>query len=138
MDEGSSTLPLQNVTIPHIMPLIQLMERDLPDISTLLSWEGSKVDYGLDILLAHLDTARIITEQYGLYRVTGENVLRDFSADRAVSDVFKTELHLKLLWGAKGAVVNRTDRLNKFEQLLTILSERAEPSQINMDHETSL
>lgn len=138
MDEGGSSLPLQNISIPHIIPLVEMLERDSPQ--EVATWEEAKSDYGLDILLAHLDTARIITEQYGLYRVTGENALRDLTADDDVLDVFRTEMHLKLLWGAKGAAVSRDERYTKFSQLLTILSERAEQQQepSTPDGETSL
>ena len=137
MDEGGTSLPLQNVTVPHVLPLMELLERE-HDLTTTTDWENSKADYGLDILLAHLDTARVITEQYGLYRVTAENLLQEFKPQPEFLDMFKTEFHLNLLWGAKGAGVNFHDRHNKFEQLLGVLSERAEKKTTQDGGETSL
>ena len=138
MDEGGGTLPLQNVSLPHIMPLMEVLNRELGDLRSITYWEQSHKDLGIDTVLAHLDTARIITEQCGLYRVTGENALRDFKPDRSVLDMFRTEMHLKLLWGAKGARVNQSDRYNKFTQVLVVLSEKVEPQESPTNPETSV
>ena len=138
MDEGGGTLPLQNVSLPHIMPLMEVLDRELGDLRSISYWEQSHRDLGIDTVLAHLDTARIITEQCGLYRVTGENALRDFKPDRSVLDMFHTEMHLKLLWGAKGARVNQPDRYNKFAQVLVVLSEKVEPQESPTNPETSV
>lgn len=128
MNEAGGTLPVVNVTLPHIVPLVQLLERDT--IDTILSWEEIHADCGLDIVLAHLDTARLITEQCGLYRTTSESVMMGFHPDRGLLDMFRTETHLKLLWGCRGAEADRTERYPKFTELLNILSEKMEPSQL--------
>ena len=78
-------------------------------------------------MLSHLDVARIIASQFGLYRITGGSVLCDLKENSELLDMFRTEFHMRLLWGMKGCGVNRKDRYNKFEQLLVILSNRAEP-----------
>ncbi|XP_064650331.1 breast cancer anti-estrogen resistance protein 3 homolog isoform X2 [Lineus longissimus] len=129
LNQGTAALPLQNVCIPHIIPLVELLERDLDTVLSLTSWEENDPHQGMDIILAHLDTARIVTEQCGLYRIKGQSIVDKLQADTELLDVFSTDLHLRLLWGAKGAGVRRCDRLVKFEQLLSLLSERAEPSQ---------
>ncbi|KAK3087173.1 hypothetical protein FSP39_002571 [Pinctada imbricata] len=126
LNDGSGLLPLQNVSIPDVAPVVFLMERDIDSIMTHLPWELSDQNCGLDILLTHLDTARLITAQSGLYRVNAQNVLKENEIDGQVTDIFRTEFHMRLLWGYKGAVVNRIDRQGKFEQLLTALSNRAE------------
>ena len=138
IDEGGGTLPLQNVSLPHIMPLMEVLDRELGDLRSITYWEQNHRDLGIDTVLAHLDTARIITEQCGLYRVTGENALRDFKPDRSVLDIFRTEMHLKLLWGAKGVTVNRSDRYSKFTQVLVVLSEKVEPQESPTNPETSV
>ncbi len=128
LNDGSSALPLQNVCIPHVGPVVHLLERDLDSVMSQLPWEMSDPTLsGTEILLAHLDTARIVASQFGLYRVMGSSVIGDMKEDGEMTDMFETELHLRLLWGQKGCGVNRNDRHNKFEQLLTILSDRAEP-----------
>ncbi len=70
--------------------------------------------------------------------MTGENALRDFKPDRSVLDMLRTELHLKLMWGSKGAAVNATDRFNKFTQVLVVLSEKVEPRDSPGNPETSV
>ncbi|XP_060064252.1 breast cancer anti-estrogen resistance protein 3 homolog [Ylistrum balloti] len=127
LNDGSGLLPLQNVTIPDISSLVVLLERDDDSLLDYLPWENADPNSGLDILLTHLDTARLITAQAGLYSVTGQALLNAFTPDTELLDIFRTEFQMKLLWGAKGASVERTLRLNKFEQLLTVLSNRAEP-----------
>ncbi|XP_041368185.1 SH2 domain-containing protein 3C-like [Gigantopelta aegis] len=127
MNDGTSELPLQNVSIPHIGPIVHLLERDLDDVLSLMSWEEEDSNYGLDIMLSHLDVARIIASQFGLYRINGSSVLSEMKENPELVDVFRTEFHMRLLWGMKGCGVNRRDRHTKFEQLLMILSNRAEP-----------
>ncbi|XP_021361515.1 SH2 domain-containing protein 3C-like isoform X4 [Mizuhopecten yessoensis] len=127
LNDGSGLLPLQNVTIPDISSLVVLLERDDESLLDYLPWENADPNSGLDILLTHLDTARLITAQAGLYSVTGQALLNTFTPDTELLDVFRTEFQMKLLWGSKGASVERTLRLNKFEQLLAVLSNRAEP-----------
>mmetsp|Transcript_3904 Transcript_3904/g.7138 ORF Transcript_3904/g.7138 Transcript_3904/m.7138 type:complete len:221 (-) Transcript_3904:94-756(-) len=124
--DGSGLLPLQNVSIPDIAPLVCLLERDESSLDTFLPWEVSDQNSGLDILLTHLDTARLITAQCGLYRVTAQNVMKTTKSEDLISDVFQTEFHLRVLWGAKGSIVERLERQNKYEQLLAVLSNRAE------------
>lgn len=102
------------------------MERDLDNIMDYLPWESSDPNAGLDIMLTHLDTARLITAQCGLYRVTTKSIFQNFEPDSELMEMFKTEFHLRILWGFKGSNVNRKDRQHKFEQLLTVLSDRAE------------
>ncbi|XP_048245924.1 breast cancer anti-estrogen resistance protein 3 homolog isoform X2 [Haliotis rufescens] len=128
LNDGSSSLPLQNVCIPHISPVVHLFERDLDSVLCLLPWEDmDKALFGTEILLAHLDTARIIASQFALYRIVGNSVLSEMKENNEMIDVFKTEMQLRLFWGQKGCGVNRSDRHSKFEQLLTVLSDRAEP-----------
>ena len=127
LNDGSGLLPLQNVSVPDVAPLVFLMERDADNLLSYLPWELSDQNAGLDIFLTHLDTARLITAQSGLYRVTAQNLMHDFKPDSQLMDIFKAEFHMRLLWGSKGVVVNRFDRQSKFEQLLTALSNRAEP-----------
>ncbi|XP_048774300.1 breast cancer anti-estrogen resistance protein 3 homolog isoform X3 [Ostrea edulis] len=125
--DGSGLLPLQNVSIPDIAPLVCLLERDETSLANYLPWELSDQNNGLDILLIHLDTARLITAQCGLYKVTAENMMKAVKTEDVIFDTFQTEFHLRILWGAKGSVVERSERQNKYEQLLTVLSNRAEP-----------
>lgn len=50
-----------------------------------------------------------------------------FQPDDEMSEVFKTEFQMRLLWGSKGAQVNQSERYEKFNQILTALSRKLEP-----------
>ena len=138
MDEAGSMLPLHNVTVPHIIPLVRLLTRPACDLDApMMPWETNG-DLGIDIMLAHLDTGRVITENSRLYGVTGTNLMRTFSVDPDLRDMFRTETHMRLMWGAKGAQVDATSRYAKFNEVLTVLSERLEPEKsVAPNRETS-
>ena len=138
LDCGGAQPSLNNVTIPHVLPLVEILEREPSAVTPLEVWEETRADYGLEVLLAHLDAMRVISEQCGLFRGTSENAFRDFVPDRSLEDVFRTELHLKVMWGAGGARTVRQQRHAKFAQVLSVLSERVEPSQASLDQETSV
>lgn len=53
--------------------------------------------------------------------------LLGFQPDEEMSEIFKTEFQMRLLWGSKGAQVNQTERYEKFNQILTALSRKLEP-----------
>lgn len=160
LNEGNGVLlQLQDVTVPNLSPAVQLLQRELDDefdgrarggpnldgkpprsMELLMSWEASDPIFGLDLLLAHLDIARLLAAQADVYRSTAARVLREFGGDGGgggggsgsvgggtLEDVCRTEFHMRLMWGSKGARAPRRDRLNKFQQLLGVLSERLEP-----------
>uniref|UniRef100_A0A1B6CI19 SH2 domain-containing protein n=1 Tax=Clastoptera arizonana TaxID=38151 RepID=A0A1B6CI19_9HEMI len=128
-----------NTTIPHLIPFVLLQERTLEDIlgtntttistletSCLSSWESSTSDFGLSTLFAHLETARKFGESINSFRRNSEIVLGDSKVDELLLDMFRTEFHLKFLWGSRGAVVSAPERHSKFEQVLTVMSEKCE------------
>ena len=127
LHEGSGILPLQNVTLPNLTPVVQLLHRDLDDLDILFSWEASDPIAGLDFLLSHLDIARIVASQTRMYRTAAQAVMKEIEVVDELEDLCRTEFQLRLMWGSKGARATRAERLRKFEQLLGVLSERLEP-----------
>ncbi|XP_045206378.2 breast cancer anti-estrogen resistance protein 3 homolog isoform X2 [Mercenaria mercenaria] len=125
LHDGSGSLPVQDICIPGINPIVQLLERTLDDES-YFPWESSDINNGLDTMLIHLDLARVVTAQCGVYRVTGNALTKDLEQDQEKMEVFQTEFHLRFLWGFKGAGVARSERHNKFNMLLTAYSEKIE------------
>ncbi|XP_069674168.1 breast cancer anti-estrogen resistance protein 3 homolog isoform X3 [Periplaneta americana] len=130
-----------NTTIPHLLPFILLQERTLDDIlganpsgnssivnSCLGPWE-STADFGLGTLFAHMEHARKFGESLAMFRRNAEIVLGDSKVDELLMDAFHTEFHLKFLWGSRGACVAAEERHAKFEQVLTVMSEKCEPPQ---------
>lgn len=139
-----------NTCIPYLLSLITILQRHIEVIennelnaepqvepsgkktvnvlSLGLQWEQSASDYGLQLLLLHLELGRTFVQQCTTYRRNGEIVLDNVKYDNSILDMFKTEFHLKFLWGNKGANVAAVERYTKFDQVLQVMSERCESS----------
>ncbi|NXS55276.1 BCAR3 protein, partial [Brachypteracias leptosomus] len=124
-DEWNSDSPPNNITVPLLMPLITLMERQAVVFEGMDLWESS--DQSCEIMLKHLATARQMAQNAELYSMTAERMLEGFQPDEEMSEIFKTEFQMRLLWGSKGAQVNQNERYEKFSQILTALSRKLEP-----------
>lgn len=126
LNDASSDLPLNNVCVPYVTPVCQLLERDVQSVLQEYYWEKGldPVGSAIDVLLAHLDTARVIASQCNLYQVTGKAHLTGIAIDAELVQILCSEFHLLLLWGEKGWMVNRRDRLDKLEQIFTLLSQK--------------
>uniref|UniRef100_A0A8C3T963 BCAR3 adaptor protein, NSP family member n=1 Tax=Chelydra serpentina TaxID=8475 RepID=A0A8C3T963_CHESE len=127
LHEGRETVcaPQNNITVPLLMPSVTLMERQVVIFDGMNLWENT--DQSCEIMLKHLATARFIAQNADMYRITAERVLEGFQPDDEMSEIFKTEFQMRLLWGSKGAQVNQRERYEKFNQILTALSRKLEP-----------
>ncbi|XP_069497943.1 breast cancer anti-estrogen resistance protein 3 isoform X2 [Ambystoma mexicanum] len=125
--EETSMTP-SNVTVPLLIPLVVLLERQDVIFEGMDIWENN--DEGCEIMLSHLETARSIAQNADTYRANAERILNGFKPDDEMSDIFRTEFQMRLLWGSKGAQVNQKDRYEKFNQILTALSRKLEPSPV--------
>ncbi|XP_072158817.1 breast cancer anti-estrogen resistance protein 3 homolog isoform X2 [Bemisia tabaci] len=128
-----------NTTIPHILPILLLQEKTADEIlddtfsennnliSTCInSWETS-ADLGLGTFFAHLEFSRKFGSCAASFKRNSEIVLGDSKIDDLLLDMFRTEFYLKFLWGSRGAAASYGDRHSKFEQVLTVMSEKCEP-----------
>ncbi|CAH0557410.1 unnamed protein product [Brassicogethes aeneus] len=124
-----------NTTIPHMLPLILLLERNLNDFLTpneqpplaqscLGPWETNTQDFGLSTLLAHMQAARKYMESSGTFQRNAEIVLGEARMDELTLDMFRTEFQLKFLWGSRGAYAPPIERHSKFDQVLSIMAEK--------------
>ncbi|KAM6261792.1 breast cancer anti-estrogen resistance protein 3 isoform 2-T4 [Porphyrio hochstetteri] len=128
-DEWNKTISTpHSVTVPLLMPLITLMERQAVIFEGMDLWESR--DESCEIMLKHLAAARQIAQNAETYSLTAERVLEGFQPDEEMSEIFKTEFQMRLLWGSKGAQVNQNERYEKFSQILTALSRKLEPSPV--------
>ncbi|XP_027626216.1 breast cancer anti-estrogen resistance protein 3 [Tupaia chinensis] len=127
LHEGRETTcgPSSNVSVPLLMPLVTLLERQAVTFEGTDMWE--KNDQSCEIMLNHLATARRMAEAADSYRLNAERVLAGFQPDEEMSEIFKTEFQMRLLWGSKGAQVSQAERYEKFNQILTALSRKLEP-----------
>uniref|UniRef100_A0A2K6QU50 BCAR3 adaptor protein, NSP family member n=1 Tax=Rhinopithecus roxellana TaxID=61622 RepID=A0A2K6QU50_RHIRO len=121
----STCVPPNNVSVPLLMPLVTLMERQAVTFEGTDMWE--KNDQSCEIMLNHLATARLMAEATDSYRMNAERILAGFQPDEEMNEICKTEFQMRLLWGSKGAQVNQTERYEKFNQILTALSRKLEP-----------
>ncbi|XP_043941619.1 breast cancer anti-estrogen resistance protein 3 isoform X1 [Protopterus annectens] len=124
LHEGSG-VPLSDTTVPLLMPLVTLMERQAVAFESMDQWE--KNDQNCEIMMKHLDMARSVAQNADVYRTNAQKILEDFKPDEELLEMFKTEFQMRLLWGSKGAQVNQTERYEKFHQILTALSRKLEP-----------
>nr|KAF6443149.1 BCAR3 adaptor protein, NSP family member [Molossus molossus] len=122
--ESTCVLP-NNVSVPLLMPIVTLMERQAVTFEGTDMWE--KNDESCEMLMNHLATARVVAEGANSYRTNAEKILEGFQPDEEMSEIFKTEFQMRLLWGSKGAEVSQTERYEKFNQILTVLSRKLEP-----------
>lgn len=124
-----------NTTLPHLLPLILLLERDLQEFlnstnqsqlahSCLSLWEANAQDFGLATLFKHLQTARKYMNMQHMFQRNAEIVLKEARTEELTLDMFKTEFHLKFLWGSRGACASASERHAKFEQVLTVMAEK--------------
>ncbi|XP_011846905.1 PREDICTED: breast cancer anti-estrogen resistance protein 3 isoform X1 [Mandrillus leucophaeus] len=121
----STCVPPNNVSVPLLMPLVTLMERQAVTFEGTDMWE--KNDQSCEITLNHLATARLMAEATDSYRMNAERILAGFQPDEEMNEICKTEFQMRLLWGSKGAQVNQAERYEKFNQILTALSRKLEP-----------
>ncbi|XP_076255078.1 breast cancer anti-estrogen resistance protein 3 homolog isoform X3 [Rhynchophorus ferrugineus] len=124
-----------NTTIPHLLPLILLLERDeqtflnisnqSPIAQSCLSlWESNTQDFGLSTLFNHLQASRKYMDLHHMYQRNSEIVLGEARMDELTLDMFRTEFHLKFLWGSRGAFASAQERHSRFEQVLTVMAEK--------------
>lgn len=66
--------PQNNITVPLLMPLVTLMERQAVVFEGLELWESS--DQSGEIMLRHLGTARLIAQHAETFGLTAERLLQ--------------------------------------------------------------
>ncbi|XP_010291939.1 PREDICTED: SH2 domain-containing protein 3C, partial [Phaethon lepturus] len=121
LNEGKEGPPLTNTTFPHIMPLVTLLERDEALTDTPEPWETT--DNGVEVVMAHLEAARMVAHHGGLYHTNAEVKLQGFQGRAELLEVFSTEF-----WGSRGAESSQAERYEKFDKVLTALSHKLEPA----------
>ena len=124
-----------NTTIPHLIPFILLIERNLDDFISLNdqdnltntclgSWENNTQDFGLSIILSHLDAARKFLNLSAIFQRNAEIVLGEARMEEFTLEMYRTEFQLKFLWGSRGAYAPSHDRHAKFEEVLDVMAEK--------------
>ncbi|XP_068770443.1 SH2 domain-containing protein 3C isoform X2 [Struthio camelus] len=126
LNEGKEGPPLTNTTFPHVVPLLTLLERDDALSESPEPWENT--DNGVEVVMAHLEAARMVAHHGGLYHTNAEVKLQAFQGKAELLEIFSTEFQLRLLWGSRGAESGQAERYEKFDKVLTALSHKLEPA----------
>ncbi|KAF7687370.1 SH2 domain containing 3Cb [Silurus meridionalis] len=127
MNDGKVLCEPSETTVPHVLPLLLLLEKSTMIVEGSESWES--LDSGMDSVLCHLNSARTIACHGETYSSNSNAKLLGFHEQSDVLEVFLTEFQMRLLWGSRGAEASREERYEKFDKVLTALSNRLEPSQ---------
>ncbi|KAK2823795.1 hypothetical protein Q7C36_020395 [Tachysurus vachellii] len=125
LNEGKESSALSNTTFPHVMPVLCLLEKGVAVGEVSDPWDTS--EWGVDVVMSHLEAARSIAHHGGLYRTNTESKLHDFQEREEVSEMFCTEFQMRLLWGSRGSEGTQNERYEKFDKVLTALSHKLEP-----------
>ncbi|KAH8404852.1 hypothetical protein KR222_006258 [Zaprionus bogoriensis] len=139
MNEASNP-QAPNTTVPHVLLYALLIDRPVLDIinhgnvderpalySTCIApWETKADDFGMSINFQHLDASRGFLKNLDLFRKNAKIILEEASPrlDELLADAFRTEFHVKFLWGSSGATAKAEDRHGKLEKVLTLMADK--------------
>ncbi|XP_076614294.1 SH2 domain-containing protein 3C isoform X1 [Chaetodon auriga] len=125
MNDGKESSALSNTSLPHIIPVLSLLERGMALGEGLEPWESAEV--GVDVVMYHLEAARTIAHHGGIYRTNAETKLQGLQERAEIHEIFQTEFQMRLLWGSRGSEGSQSERYEKFDKVLTALSHKLEP-----------
>nr|XP_046231192.1 SH2 domain-containing protein 3C isoform X2 [Scatophagus argus] len=125
MNDGKENSALSNTSVPHVIPVLSLLERGMALGETLEPWESAEV--GVDVVMYHLEAARTIAHHGGIYRTNAETKLQGLQERAEILEIFQTEFQMRLLWGSRGSEGSQSERYEKFDKVLTALSHKLEP-----------
>ncbi|XP_070133700.1 breast cancer anti-estrogen resistance protein 3 homolog isoform X3 [Drosophila bipectinata] len=139
MNEASNP-QAPNTTVPHVLLYSLLIDRPVLDIlnysniddrptlyhTCIAPWESKADDFGMTINYQHLDASRGFLKNLDLYRKNAKIILEDASTrmDELLSDAFRTEFHVKFLWGSSGITAKAKDRHSKLEKVLSLMADK--------------
>ncbi|XP_070128684.1 SH2 domain-containing protein 3A isoform X3 [Equus caballus] len=118
LDEGAGPCDPGEVALPHVAPAVRLLEgEELP----------GPLDESCERLLRTLHGARQMARDAPRFRKAAAGRLRGFRPDPELREALTTGFVRRLLWGSRGAGAPRAARLEKFQRVLSVLSQRLEP-----------
>uniref|UniRef100_A0A3P8UT84 SH2 domain containing 3A n=1 Tax=Cynoglossus semilaevis TaxID=244447 RepID=A0A3P8UT84_CYNSE len=120
LNEGDESVVQGPVAVPHLIPLLMLMEGEDPV-------ENS--DRGCQLLYDLLQSARSIAVHAEDYQSHAHSLLSGDHRPTSTPllEACRTEFALRLLWGHAGATASRNERYEKFDKILCVLSDKLEP-----------
>ncbi|KAL6465452.1 hypothetical protein MHYP_G00255850 [Metynnis hypsauchen] len=125
LNDGKENFDPSKTTVPHVLPVLLLLEKSAVSLEGSESWES--LDAGMDCLLGHLDAARTMACHGETFCSNAKAKLQGFQEQPDLLEIFLTEFQMRLLWGSRGVEESREERYEKFDKVLTALSNRLEP-----------
>ncbi|XP_047561385.1 SH2 domain-containing protein 3A isoform X4 [Lutra lutra] len=118
LDEGAGPCEPGEVALPHVAPAVRLLEgEELP----------GPLDESCERLLRTLHRARQVARDAPKFREAAARRLRGFRPNPQLREALTTSFVQRLLWGSRGVGAPQAARLEKFQRVLSVLSQRLEP-----------
>ncbi|KAM9731807.1 SH2 domain-containing protein 3A isoform 2-T2 [Dama dama] len=118
LNEGAGPSDPGEVALPHVAPAARLLEgEELP----------GPLDESCERLLRTLHRARQTARDAPRFREAAARRLRGFRPNPELTEALTTGFLRRLLWGSRGAGAPWATRLEKFQRVLSVLSQRLEP-----------
>ncbi|XP_036413558.1 breast cancer anti-estrogen resistance protein 3 homolog isoform X2 [Colossoma macropomum] len=122
LNEGDESVVTGPLALPHMVPMLRLMEGE----------DGvENSERGCQLLYSILQSARSAAMNADQYQQHAHTLLSGWEPIPELLEAFRTEFALRLFWGHTGAEVAKKERYEKFEKVLTILSNKLEPNQVS-------
>ncbi|XP_026158469.1 breast cancer anti-estrogen resistance protein 3 isoform X1 [Mastacembelus armatus] len=122
LNEGDNSVVQGPVALPHLVPLLMVMEGEDPV-------ENS--ERGCQLLYNVLQSARSAALHAEDYQKHAHTLLTGgWEPVPELLEAFRTEFALRLFWGQSGAGADRKERYEKFDKILSVLSDKLEPADI--------
>lgn len=120
LDEGEGPVEPGEVALPHVAPAVRLLEgEEIPSPGPL--------EQSCERLLRTLQRARQMARDAPKFREVAARRLRGFRPNPELHEALSASFLRRLLWGSPGARALRATRLEKFQRVLSVLSQRLEP-----------
>ncbi|XP_054947682.1 SH2 domain-containing protein 3A isoform X5 [Physeter macrocephalus] len=118
LDEGAGPCDPGEVALPYVAPAVRLLEgEELP----------GPLDESCERLLRSLHRARLLARDAPRFREAAARRLRGFRPHPELREALTTGFLRRLLWGSRGAGAPWATRLEKFQRVLSVLSQHLEP-----------
>nr|XP_044991040.1 SH2 domain-containing protein 3A [Jaculus jaculus]XP_044991041.1 SH2 domain-containing protein 3A [Jaculus jaculus]XP_044991042.1 SH2 domain-containing protein 3A [Jaculus jaculus] len=121
LDEGSGPCSPGEVALPHMVPAARLLEGEEPEEL------AGPLEDSCERLLCVMQAARQAALHASRFRQAAVQRLRGFHPNPELREALTTGFLRRLLWGSRGAQAPRAERLEKFQRVLSTLSQRLEP-----------